>query len=87
MPEVSHSGHDESAATRVRRGDHLGVLHAAPWLRNRGDAGLGGRLEAIGEREKCVRGGHAALGAGTGFGAFTNDTGNAAFDIVLTQFT
>jgi len=26
-------------------------------------------------------------GAGTGFGAFTNDTGNAAFDIVLTQFT
>src|SRR5688572_30018741 len=62
VPEVPEAGEDHREAEAIGGGDDVGVLHAATRLRDGGDAMLGGRLDAVREREERIGREHAAGG-------------------------
>src|SRR5690606_23731840 len=52
VAEVTHAGEHHGDAVLVGRGDHLGVAHRAARLDHRLDAGGGGGVNAVAEREE-----------------------------------
>ena len=60
MSEMPNSGEDHGHAQPVGGGDDVLVFHRATRLDDGGGAGGCDRLEAIGEREEGVGGGHGA---------------------------
>ena len=63
MAEVALAGEHHGDAVLVGGGDHLVVADAAAGLDDRRDAGRGGGIEAITEREEGVARAHPADGA------------------------
>ena len=68
MEEVPLAGEDHGDAELVGPRDVVVVLHRAAGLDDDGDAGVGRRLDAVGERVEGVAGAGAALGAAGGLG-------------------
>ena len=66
MAEVALAGEDHGDAVLVGGGDHLGVADAAAGLDDGRDAGGGGGVEAVAEREEGVAGAHPADGPAGG---------------------
>ncbi len=61
MPEVPHAGEHHREAQLVRRGDYVVIAHRTARLNHRGDAVLGGFLDAIGKGKKGVGSEHRSL--------------------------
>src|SRR3546814_9999322 len=55
VTEVANTGKYHRHAGLVGGGDHFRIAHRATRLDHRGDAGLRGGVDAIAEREECVR--------------------------------
>ena len=66
VQEVPLAGEDHGDAELVGPGDVLVVLHRAARLHDHRHAGVGGRLDAVGEREERVARAGAALGPAGG---------------------
>src|SRR3546814_3949232 len=55
VTEVANTGKYHRHAGLVGGGDHFRIAHRATRLDHRGDAGLRGGVDAVAEREECVR--------------------------------
>src|SRR5580692_9627185 len=60
VQEVAYSREDHGHPETVGSGDHIVVAHGASGLNHGGGAGTGGFFNAVGEREKSIRGDDAA---------------------------
>ena len=64
VPEMPRPGEDHRQAVLVAGGDHLGVAARAAGLDDGRDAGRGGAVDRIVEREEGVGGQHRAARPG-----------------------
>ena len=66
MPEMAHSGEHHCETALVGGADHFFVAKRAARLDNRGDTGIGGGDEPVGERKESIGGDDSALSAARG---------------------
>src|SRR5690606_8394791 len=75
VPEVAHAGKYHGHAVFIGGGNDLVVAHGTARLDHRRDAGSYGGIDAVAEREECVRGHHRTAHLETGM--FGLDGGDA----------
>ena len=54
MAEMAHAGEDHGDAVLIGGVNHFLVAHGPAGLDDRGDTGLGGRIDTVPEREEGV---------------------------------